>query len=135
MSDDLFPAEAGDDLPPALRRALAKQNAAVVVAAFELCALLSTIFRPPDDAAGTDTIGGAARLLLGVEFDNASRRYFALLAGLRDDAPLVPCGLLPRKEALEKARLIWAQHLLRRLARLRKVLLAIIRRKGERNDR
>ena len=132
MKDDLFPADAGDALPPAMRRALAKLNAADVVAAFEICAMLAPTLRPGGDAAGTDATGGSARLLFGVEFDNASRRYFAFFAGLRDDAPDVPPGLLPSEEAVAKARLAWARHLLRRLDGSRAVLDGIVKRKGVR---
>lgn len=132
MKDDLFPDVAGDALPPAMRRALAKLNAADVVAAFELCAMLAPVLRPLGDAAGSDAMGGAARIFFGVEFDNASRRYFAFFAGLRDDAPDVPPGLLPSEEAVAKARLAWARHLLRRLDAAREVLAGIVRRKGAR---
>jgi len=130
MKDDFFRDGAGDDIPPAMRRALARLNAADVVAAFELCAMLAPLLRPLGDAAGSDSMGGAARILFGVEFDNASRRYFAFFAGLRADAPEVPPGLLPREEAVAAARLAWARHLLRKLDKLRAVLDGIVRRKG-----
>ncbi len=98
MKDDLFPADAGDDLPPAP----ANPYPPDVVAAWQLCALLSPIFRSPDNAAGTDTMGGAARFFFAVEFDNNSRRYLADLA-----------RLLPREEAVAKARVALLHHLRR----------------------
>jgi hypothetical protein len=127
-TDELFPGSADDSLPPAMRRALAKINAADVVAAFELCGDLAPVLRPLGDVAGSDAIGGTARMLFGVEFANASRRYFANFAGLRDDAPTVPPGLLPSREAVAVARLAWARHLLRRLEEARTLLHEIVTR-------
>lgn len=115
MHDDPFPSD-DVEFPRDLQRALANLRTPDVVAALQVCALLSPIFRSPDNAAGTDTLGGAARFFFSVEFDNRSRRYLAGLAGISEDSIDVPSHLLPNDDAVAAAVRMWARHLLRRFA-------------------
>ena len=131
MTGDLF--GASDELPDGMQRALAKPAAPHIVAAFEISDRLARIFRPDGDSAGCGAVGDATRLLFGTEFDNATRRHFAALAGIRSDGPSVPMELTPRPEAVAAARVLCARHILRQWAQAERVLVGIVETEGRGN--
>ena len=107
---DLFGYDGGEPERPerGMVRACRAPGAARIVAAFRLaCILRPGLAQAGRPRAGVDALGGFVRGMLGTEFDNSGRRFYAALAGLRFDCGPVPEALRPKPEevAAEMRRL------------------------------
>jgi len=111
------------DCPPAMGRALNKDNAAEVIAALTLCDKIAVVLRPMFDRAGLGSLGDAVRIFFGLRLENAQLKYFESFAGLRADVPTAMPGMLPSPEAVEERTKLLARHLLSRFDDLKRLLL------------
>lgn len=134
MSDSLFPEEQSVPGGLALLATLRRGDAPEIIAAFEVAQLLSSLFRPNRDMAGTGAVADSTRVFFGVEFSNNMRVAFATLAGLQSVSSSLPPGIEPSNEAVAQARVLWARHLLSRIPEAVRELETIVATGGKRHE-